>query len=188
VGQVGLKESEIFYYTGYDIEEEYRAALSADLSHGGFGLTVYDNLYKEYSPPGKNTLNIIATQGFDHWEKFEKDYFARKKKAYRQEKKRLADILIDQVEKTLLPGLREAIEVIEIGTPLTNKRYTGHPRGAIYGWDQTVNNSGNMRFPQKTPIKNLYLAGAWTFPGHGYGACIPSGLVCFSQVMKDWKS
>lgn len=188
VGRVGLKESEIFYYTGYDIEQEYRDALSADLSQGGFGLTVYDNLYKECSPPGKNTLNIIATQGFDHWEKYEKDYFAGNKKAYRQEKKRMADILIDQVEKTLLPGLREAIEVVEIGTPLTNKRYTGNPRGAIYGWDQTVNNSGNLRFPQKTPIGNLYLAGAWTFPGHGYGACIPSGLICFSQVMKDWKS
>ena len=75
-----------------------------------------------------------------------------------------------------------------MATPLTNLRFTGHPRGAIYGWDQTVGNSGNSRFPQKTPVKNLYLAGAWTFPGHGYGACIPSGLTCFSQVMADWKS
>ncbi|MBP1659489.1 MAG: hypothetical protein H6P95_681, partial [Candidatus Aminicenantes bacterium] len=48
-------------------------------------------------------------------------------------------------------------------------------------------NSGQRRFPQKTPIQNLYLSGAWTFPGHGYGACIPSGLSCFAAVMKDWK-
>jgi len=45
----------------------------------------------------------------------------------------MADILIDKVEKTLLPGLRKAIEVKEIGTPLTNVRYTKNYRGAIYG-------------------------------------------------------
>lgn len=183
----GLKESEIFYYTGYDVEQEYRDALSGDLSRAGFGLTVYDNLYRGYSPPGKNTLSIIATQGYHHWEKYEKDYFSGEKAAYRNEKQRIAGILISQVEKILLPGLREAIEVMEIGTPLTNKRFTSNPRGAIYGWDQTLDNSGNRRFPQKTPIKNLYLSGAWTFPGHGYGACIPSGLSCFGQVMQDWR-
>ena len=188
IGKTGLKESEIFFNTGYDIEGEYKAALSGDLSNPGFGLTVYDNLYKGYSPTGKNTINILAIQGYDHWRKFEKDYFSGNKAAYRKEKKRIADILISKVEKTLLPGLKDAIEVKVIGTPLTNLRYTGNPRGAIYGWDQTLDNSGNRRFQQKTPIKNLYLAGAWTFPGHGYGACIPSGLVCFSQIMKDWKS
>jgi prolycopene isomerase len=153
----------------------------------GFGLTVYDNLGPGFSPKGKNTLNIIATQGFDYWKKFETDYFYGNKDAYTKEKMRLADILIDKVEKTLLPGLRKSIEVIEVATPLTNVRFTSNPRGAIYGWDQTVDNSGNRRFPQTTPIKNLYLSGAWTFPGGGYGACIPSGLTCFSRVMADWK-
>jgi len=36
----------------------------------GFGLTVYDNLYKGYSPEGKNTLNIISLQGYDCWKSF----------------------------------------------------------------------------------------------------------------------
>lgn len=187
VKETGLKESEIFYYTDYDVEKEYESIISGDLSHTGFGLTVYDNLFDTYSPKGKNTLNIIATQGFTPWEKYEKDYFAGRKEAYRKEKNRIADILIDRVEEALLPGLREAIEVREVGTPLTNVRYTSNYRGAIYGWDQTVDNSGNRRIQHSTPIKNLYLAGAWTFPGGGYGACIPSGLMCFSRVMEDWK-
>jgi len=73
-----------------------------------------------------------------------------------------------------------------VGTPLTNVRYTGNYRGAIYGWDQTVDNSGPQRLPHKTPVKNLYLAGAWTSPGGGYGAVIPSGLECFGEIMKTW--
>jgi phytoene dehydrogenase-like protein len=188
VRKAGLKESEIFVNAGYDIEAEYRAALAGGLPDDlGFGLTVYDNLYPGYSPKGKNTLNIIVMQGFDYWKKFETDYFYGNKDAYNREKMRLADILIDRVEKTFLPGLRKSIEVLEVATPLTNLRFTSHPRGAIYGWDQTVGNSGNSRFPQATPIKNLYLSGAWTFPGHGYGACIPSGLACFRRVMADWE-
>jgi phytoene dehydrogenase-like protein len=189
VRKVGLEESEIFTTPGYDVEAEYRAALAGGLPDDpGFGLTVYDNLYPGASPKGKNTLNIIVMQGYDYWKKFETDYFYGNKDAYNKEKMRLAGILIDKVEKKFLPGLRQAIEVVEVATPLTNLRFTGHPRGAIYGFDQTVDNSGQRRFPQKTPIKNLYLAGAWTFPGHGYGACVPSGLACFGQVMADWKS
>jgi len=99
----------------------------------------------------------------------------------------MADILIKQVEKTLLPGLSKTIEVKEIGTPLTNVRYTGNYRGAIYGWDQTLDNSGINRLPHNTPIKNLYLAGAWTRPGHGYSGVIWSGLECFGEIMSSWQ-
>ena len=185
VGEIGIKDTEIFYNSDYDLDREYDRVLKADLS-GGFALTLYDNLYKGYSPEGKNTLNILTLQGYDHWEKYESDYFKGRKTAYRAEKERMANVLIDEVEKALLPGLRDAIEVIEIGTPLTNVRYTSNFRGAAYGWDQTLNNSGQNRLSHKTPIKSLYLAGAWTRPGHGYGAVIPSGLQCFAEIMKEW--
>jgi all-trans-retinol 13,14-reductase len=187
VGELGIKDTEIFYNTGYDQDADYLAMQKSSVENGGYGVTLYDNLYKEYSPQGKNTLNIMSLQGFEHWLPYESDYFQGKKDAYRAEKERMADILIDQAERTLLPGLRAAIEVIEIGTPLTNVRYTGNYRGAAYGFDQTLDNSGQNRLGHKTPIKNLYLAGAWTRPGHGYGAVIPSGLQCFAEIMQEWK-
>ncbi len=186
IGELGIKDTEIFFNTGYDIEADYKACLTANFDNPGYGLTLYDNLYEGYSPKGKNTIGIIVLQGYDHWEKFAEDYWNGNKDEYRKEKERMADILIKKAEDTLLPGLSEAIEVKEIGTPLTNIRYTSNYRGAIYGWDQTVDNSGNRRFPNKTPIKNLYLSGAWTSPGHGYGAVIPSGLRCFAEIMKSW--
>jgi len=185
VGEVGITDTEIFYTTRYDPEAEYKASLNGEVE-GGFGLTLYDNLYKGYSPERKNTLNIIVLQGYDHWKKYEADYFKGEKDAYRKEKERMADILIDQVEETLLPGLRDAVEIKEIGTPLTNLRYTGNYRGAIYGWDQTLDNSGQSRLPHSTPIENLYLSGAWTKPGHGYGGVLWSGLECFSEIMQRW--
>ncbi len=186
VEEVGIKDSEIFYGAGYDDDAAYKAFLEADVENSGYGLMLYDNVYKGYSPEGKNTVNILLLQGYDHWEKYEADYKKGNKKAYRAEKERMAEILIKKVEETVLPGLSEAIEVKEIGTPLTNWRYTLNYRGAIYGWDQTLNNTGPNRVPHSTPIKDLYLAGAWTQPGHGYGAVVPSGLQCFGEIMRTW--
>jgi all-trans-retinol 13,14-reductase len=186
VKEVGIEDSEIFYSSGYDDDEAYQAMLQADVENSGYGVMLYDNVYKGYSPEGKNTINILVLQGYDHWEKYEADYRKGNKKEYKAEKERMADILIKKVEETVLPGLSESIEVKEVGTPLTNWRYTRNYRGAIYGWDQTMNNTGPNRVPHTTPIENLYLAGAWTQPGHGYGAVVPSGLMCFGEIMKKW--
>jgi len=186
IREVGIKDTEIFYNTGYDIEAGYKAVLNADIENSGYGLALYDNLDNGYSPAGKNTLNLMVLQGYEPWKKFEADYFKGNKAAYRAEKERMARILIEQAEKTLLPGLSKAIEVQEIGTPLTNVRYTRNFRGAIYGWDQTLDNSPPRRLPHATPVKNLYLAGAWTNPGGGYSAVLSSGLECFGEIMKTW--
>jgi phytoene dehydrogenase-like protein len=184
--KLGITDSEVFCEPSYDPESSYAAMLKGDVENGGVYLTLYDNIVDGYSPAGKNTINIMTLQGYDHWERFARDYHAGEKQEYRKEKERMADVLIRRAEKVLLPGLASAIEVKEIGTPLTNVRYTGHHRGAIYGWDQTVNNSGSTRVGHGTPIKNLYLAGAWSKPGHGYGAVIPSGLECFGEIMRNW--
>jgi len=186
VKEHGIKDVEIFCETGYDPEASYNAQLTADVSNTGCGVMLYDNMYEGYSPAGKNTLSLIVLQGYDHWKQFEIDYGKGRKTAYNAEKERIAAALIASAEKHLLPGLAKAIEVKAVATPLTNVRYTGNYHGAIYGWDQTLNNSGNRRLPHKTPIKNLYLSGAWTSPGGGYGAVIPSGLQCFGEILKGW--
>jgi len=185
VGKLSLTDSEIFVEPGYDPEASYAHALAGDVEHAGVSITLYDAIDRGYSPPGKNTINLMALQGYDPWEPYEADYLAGRKTAYNQVKHRMADVLIQRAE-AILPGLSGAIEVKEIGTPLTNVRYTGHHRGAIYGWDQTVNNSGGSRVGHATPIRNLYLAGAWSRPGHGYAAVIPSGLECFGEIMNSW--
>ena len=186
VGELKIPDSEIFYSPGFDDDAAYERCLEADMTDPGFGVMLYDNVDKGYSPPGKNTINILTLQGYEHWAPYEADYGKGQKKEYKAEKERIADILIKKVEEMILPGLSKAIEIKEIGTPLTNWRYTRNFRGAIYGWDQTIDNSGPTRLPQTTPIKHLYLAGAWTQPGHGYGAVIPSGLACFAEIMKNW--
>ena len=185
VGKLGISDSELFVATEYDPEADYARSVAGDVEHG-FGVALYDNIYHGYSPAGKNTVNLMTLQGYGPWEPYEADYFAGRKEAYRRAKERMAAALVRTAEEKVLPGLSGAIEVMEIGTPLTNVRYTGHYRGAVYGWDQTVNNSGARRVGHATPVPNLYLAGAWSRPGHGYAAVIMSGLECFAEIARRW--
>jgi prolycopene isomerase len=64
------------------------------------------------------------------------------------------------------------------------EHYTLNPGGSIFGWDNTLDQSLLKRLPQKTPIKNLYLSGAWTFPGGGQSAVLISGEMVGREILK----
>jgi prolycopene isomerase len=181
--RLGVVDHEIFVQETYDPDREYEACLSCDVKRSPYTIMVYDNVYPGFSPEGKTTLTIFTLQGYDHWQKFEDDYRKGSKEQYRTEKERMTNILIERAER-IIPNLSRYIELREASTPLTNVRYTGNHRGAIYGWDQTVDQSSINRLAAETPIKNLYLAGAWTSPGGGFSGAIQSGYETFQAIMK----
>jgi len=74
----------------------------------------------------------------------------------------------------------------DASTPLTNVRYTLNTRGAIYGYDQTMDNSGFNRLGNRTPIEGLYLSSAWSYPGGGYETVLLSGKEAFRCMLEDW--
>jgi prolycopene isomerase len=78
------------------------------------------------------------------------------------------------------------IDVVEAATPLTNIRYTKNPAGAIVGYELTPENAFLKRIQNRTPVKGLYLAGAWGNPGGGYGFSMIGGRNTFRMVMEDW--
>ncbi|MCK5837267.1 MAG: hypothetical protein KAH09_08380, partial [Desulfobacula sp.] len=151
-----------------------------DLAKSGIGITIYNNLFKDYSVPGKSTLSIMCLSDFAPWKKFEEDYFNDQKEAYNKEKERIAQSFIQRVEQRLIPGLSDSIEVMEIGTPLTNIFYTQNPEGAIYGFDRDMSH-----LKTRTPIKGLYLASAWSHGG-GYTPVMMAGRETATLVLKDF--
>jgi len=44
IREVGIKDTEVFFYPGYDVEADYKNQMEARVESGGFGLTLYDNL------------------------------------------------------------------------------------------------------------------------------------------------
>lgn len=180
--RLGLVDHEIFISESYDPDKEYETSVKADVQRCPFSVMVYDNVYPRFSPEGKSTVSILTLQGYDHWVKFEDEYFRGSKERYRTEKERMTNILIARAEK-IVPNLSRYVELREASTPLTNVRYTGNYRGAIMGWDQTVEQSSMNRLAAETPVKNLYLAGAWTSPHGGFSGAIHSGYQTFQMIM-----
>jgi phytoene dehydrogenase-like protein len=158
--------------SGLDLDNDYQAFLKGEVETGALGVTIYDNLYKGYSRPGTSTVVVDFLSGYEPWRKFETDYRAGRKKEYYKEKERWTNILIRRAEKEVIPGLSSLIEVKESATPLTNWRFTRNPGGAIYGFDESMDNAFMNRINNRTPIKGLYLASAWGFPGGGYGGVL----------------
>jgi len=177
---------EIFVQQGYDPEQAYAACLACDAGAGDFSVTVYDNGLEGYSQPGTSTLCVMMLSGYEPWRRYEADYFAGRKDAYNAEKQRIAGILVERAEQRVIPGLSSMIDVIEIGTPLTNRRYTANPEGAIYGYEQSLANAFMTRLPNTTPFDGLYLASAWSNPGGGFQPCLQSGTMAAQGVMSEW--
>ena len=81
-----------------------------------------------------------------------------------------AETLLDLVE-TIAPGIRDAIEEVDVATPLTLTRYLGHPGGAIYGYDQDATESWLFRNTEReSHVPGLHLAGSWS----GFGGFQPT--------------
>ncbi len=169
-------------------EQDYASCLRGDVEKVPFRVSLYDNIYSGYSRPGTSTLRVFCLTGYGPWRKFEMDYKAGQKDAYRAEKERWADILIARAEKEILPGLSSMIEVREAASPLTNWRFTRNPGGAIFGFDQTLNHAYIDRKDNRTPIKGLYLASAWGVPGGGFWGVLLTGQMAFEEMMEDWGS
>jgi phytoene dehydrogenase-like protein len=172
--------------SGRGPEADYRSCVSGDVEGGSFSVSIYDNVFEGYSRPGTSTLMLLFLCGYGPWKRFEEDYEAGRKSDYRKEKDRWADILIEKAEKNVIPGLSSMIEVREAATPLTNRRYTGNSRGAIYGFEQSMENAFMNRIDNRTPVKGLYLAGAWGSPGGGFTGVMRGGEQAFQMMMEDW--
>jgi len=172
--------------SGQGAEADYVSCLKGEVETCSFGVTLYDTLYKGYSSPGTSTLKLICLSGYDPWRRFEADYRAGNKGTYHREKDRWTDILIRRTEEYLIPGLSAMIEVKEAGTPLTCWRYTGNTDGAIYGFEQSMDNAFMNRIDNRTPVKGLYLSSAWGNPGGGFGGVLRAGERTFEQIMEDW--
>lgn len=157
------------------VEKGYHHSLKCDADRVGYTVTLFDNYYEGYSMPGKSTIMLTFLSGYQPWKPFEKDYVSGHKKEYYIQKEKIAETLIKRTEKNLIPGLSSMIEEVDSATPLTNIRFTGNPEGAIYGYEQAMNNQFMDRIKNNTPVQGLYIASAWGFPGGGFTGVMRGG-------------
>jgi len=177
--EFGMSNAMFCLNTTYDHDLSYHYALEGDCDHCGLLITDHAQVDPTLTPKDKGSLLIVALDAFSNWEGLKLEEYKAKKNA-------VAKKLISRLDN-LLPGLAENIEFMEVATPLTMQRYGSAPEGAIYGFAQTVSQSGNNRLSQKTAVEGLYLTGAWTFPGGGVFGCFCSGMEAAEFALRQLK-
>jgi all-trans-retinol 13,14-reductase len=135
------------------------------------------------APEGMATVQIETPFPYDYMDCWKREADGSRGKEYTECKDTLADKLIASAEK-IIPQLSKHIVWKDIATPLTYERYTLNSEGASHGWFPAP--GAKMR-SQKTPFKNLFQAGHWTFPGPGIFTVALSGRNAAKLVLKDMK-
>lgn len=173
---LGMNEFLFFVNSSYGHEEHFNSSLSGDYDRCSIELVDHAQIDPSLVPEGKGSLLIMVLDSHTNW-------YGLSNEEYRNKKQELAKKLISRAEK-YLPGLSQNIEVMEMATPKTMHSYTLSPEGAIYGFAQTLSQSGINRLAQETKIKGLFLSGAWTSPGGGVHACFISGITAADLVFR----
>ena len=181
-----IKGSGIHVSSGRGPEADYLSCMNGEVDRVSFSVSIYDNIFEGYSQPGTSSLMLLSLSGYEPWRRFEADYNAGNKADYEKEKARWTDILLRRAEKEVIPGLSSMIEVKDTATPLTNWRFTRNLEGAIYGFEQAMDNAFMNRIDNRTPVKGLYLASAWGNPGGGFAGVLRAGEQAFEKIMEDW--
>jgi prolycopene isomerase len=164
---IGMRYPLLSVNTSYDHDEAFQLCFSGDYGRCNLAVIDHSQLDQSLAPQGKSTLCVMTLAKYAPWQDLRDEEYARKKKE-------TAEAIVKHLEK-YLPGISGHIEFLDAGTPKTMERYALLPEGAVYGLAETVAQSSLNRLPQKTKIKGLFLAGAWTAPGCGVHGCFVSG-------------
>jgi phytoene dehydrogenase-like protein len=178
-----------FYFPNYDVifpdpssPRDVHANMWVALNHFGTESTS--------APPGKSTLTLQTYSSFS-WQNFWHNGSASHKRsaAYKAFKNEVGMELVGLAEN-LIPGLRDQIEYMEVGTPLSSERFSLNTDGSTGGWCYDDQKSFVWRFPNlnriKTPVSNLKCAGHYAlWPGGVISATLCGRLVANMLLDKN---
>jgi len=134
------------------------------------------------APVGKSVVEVWYDSDFDYWERLYAD-----KDKYKAEKQKIADYTISELE-IRYPGFRNHVEVVDVPTPVTYKRYTDNWKGSPDGWYLTNENLTMSEPVHRLPgLNNLYTAGQWTGPYTGTVIAALSGRQAIELICKGEK-
>ena len=131
-------------------------------------------------PKGGQILELFTLAGYDYFKELQRESYSK----YVQAKMRIAERMIDIVEKRYVPNLRKHIAVKVVGTPITNEDFCMATRGNAYGPIVTPQNMGPTRLKSNTPFENFFWCNASSgYPGI-YGT-IGTGMRLYVDLTHD---
>lgn len=149
-------------------------------------ICLWSNKSEKFAPEENKSLILrinMPYSHFAHWRLGEK----RRKEGYLDYKRNLAFKLIKTVEN-ILPGLKGAIKVMEIATPLTYSDWGQRYDGSVAGWSRDIKKIRlNTKLLTENPIKRLLMVGIYSvlepFLG-GYPVSMYTGALAAQLILE----
>ena len=139
----------------------------------------------------KATMAIVTLGSWEWYKQWENLPLKKRGDDYEEFKKAIAQKMIDRC-CDLFPQIKDHIDFVDVGSPVTHKTYIAAPHGEIYGLDHTIERmdaSLTAKLRPKTDIQGLYMTGQDVllcgFTGAIYGGLIAAAAVLERNVMTD---
>ncbi|TVQ37523.1 MAG: NAD(P)/FAD-dependent oxidoreductase [Spirochaetaceae bacterium] len=138
------------------------------------------------APAGKSTLTLQTYSSYawqNHWLNGGEGH--PRTSDYRQLKQQVGKEMVALAEN-LIPGLSRRIAFMDVGTPLSLKRFTRNSEGSSGGWCYDDCVSPVFRLPQlnliRTPLENLYACGHYALWPGGVISAVQCGRIVANLV------
>ncbi len=138
----------------------------------------YDN---SFIKDGRVLLNVLIHQDdrdYYYWEKLHQNY-----SDYNAEKMKIASIVKNRIEEHF-NLLKDDLEIIDVATPMTYKRYVNAYRGAYMPFSFTSDGRQLLHRCKVKGVHNLILAGQWIIMPGGLPIALMSGKFAIQLISK----
>ena len=134
------------------------------------------NFDPTFAPPGRTAVTaFLPTRNFAFWAELRRSDPTR----YQAEKQRVAAAVIAILDRKI-PGIRGAIEVVDVATPATVIRCTGNWQGSMEGWLPTPDTGFRPLRMTLPGLRSFVMVGQWVEPGGG----LPAGLMTARSAIR----
>jgi all-trans-retinol 13,14-reductase len=184
VRSMGLDSGNIWTMPDRDMDDLYTDLTGVDiLSTNEFpGLFISCTSLKDPSSYDglHHTIEVVTFIDYDSF-KTSVDKGKNNPEEYKKIKDRLCDKLVNSLEK-VVPGIRNHIVQLDLGTPFTNEYYIKSTKGNVYGTEKGFFQTGPFSYTAQTEIKNLYMCGA-SIMSHGVAGASFSGVKTAAKIL-----
>lgn len=137
---------------------------------------------KNLATEGREVIVIRADAPYEYFAKYRKDPRPHKVDYY-EFKEFLARALLETADE-ILPGLKSAVEVMDLATPLTYEFWGHRKNGSVAGWSWSLGHNVNLANP---PIDGLHMVGILSFTRlfmGGMGTSMYSGRWVAREILE----
>lgn len=184
VTQFGIDSGNIWMMKDENDDANFDELMNGDITEGDSFPAVFISCTTMKDPVSFNgryhNFEVITYINYDNLPVFNgvEDYHSEDYKIF---KEKVIAKLMNNLEK-IIPGAKQNVVQVELGTPKTNEFYINSTNGNVYGTEKTLNQVGPFSYKNKSEIEDLYLCGASTL-SHGVAGATQSGIVAAAAIL-----